>query len=176
MHQKNCLAILKIIDDVISQFRTYSKNIFYRKKIRIYTIREIWILFLRKIVFYCTATLRVKQMMINQKNTYYFRFEDGTLSFLSILSLRHGFDTLRRLNLDMDLISKHTFSLAQFVYRNLATLHHSNGKPVVVFYHDSAFNDITLQGGTVNFNLLRDDGEYVGNAEVSTYQLIFVFY
>lgn len=97
----------------------------------------------------------------------FFRFEDGTLPFLSILALRHGFDTLKRLNLDMNAISKHSFSLAQYVYKNLATLHHSNGKPVVIFYHDSTFNDINLQGSTVNFNLLRDNGEYVGNTEVS---------
>lgn len=67
----------------------------------------------------------------------------------------------------MNVISKHSFSLAQYVYKNLATLHHSNGKPVVIFYHDSTFDDINLQGSTVNFNLLRDNGEYVGNTEVS---------
>lgn len=101
-----------------------------------------------------------------------FRFEDGTLPFLSILSLRHGFDTIKRLNLDMDLISKHTFSIAKYVFYNLAILHHSNGKPVAVLYHDSLFESRASQGGIVNFNLLRPDGEYVGYAEVSNLNII----
>lgn len=88
------------------------------------------------------------------------------MPFLSILSLRHGLNTLKRLNLEMDMISIHTFSLAQYVFKTLASLHHSNGKPVVVLYHDSQFEDRGVQGGIVNFNLLRADGQYVGYAEV----------
>ncbi|KAK5644280.1 hypothetical protein RI129_008125 [Pyrocoelia pectoralis] len=94
------------------------------------------------------------------------RFEDGTLPFLSIIALKHGFDTLQRLKLSMDNISCHTFSLARYVYSNLKLLRHSNRKPVAVLYHDSDFDSINSQGGIVNFNLLRPSGEYVGYAEV----------
>lgn len=78
------------------------------------------------------------------------------------------------------MISKHTFSLAQYVFRNLTSLHHSNGQPVAVLYHDSHFEDRNVQGGIVNFNLLRADGQYVGYAEVFVryelkYQIVFVY-
>ncbi|XP_074035485.1 molybdenum cofactor sulfurase isoform X2 [Leptinotarsa decemlineata] len=95
-----------------------------------------------------------------------YQFEDGTLSFLSILSIKHGFDTIRRLKLNFDIISKHTFSLARYVYRNLISLHHSNGKPVSILYHDTTFEDPNFQGGKVNFTLLRPNGEHVGYSEV----------
>ncbi|XP_018567860.1 molybdenum cofactor sulfurase 3 isoform X2 [Anoplophora glabripennis] len=95
------------------------------------------------------------------------RFEDGTLPFLSILAIKHGFDTINRLNLNFDLISQHTFSLAQYVYRNLLLMHHSNGNPVVVLYHDTVFSNRDHQGGIVNFNLLRPNGDFIGYSEVS---------
>ncbi|XP_050504607.1 molybdenum cofactor sulfurase 3 isoform X2 [Diabrotica virgifera virgifera] len=94
------------------------------------------------------------------------RFEDGTLPFLSILALKYGFDTIKRLNLSFDLISEHTFSLAQYVYKRLLTLHHSNGAPVAILYHDTTFVTSQHQGPIVNFNLVRCNGEHVGYSEV----------
>lgn len=94
------------------------------------------------------------------------RFEDGTLPFLSILAIKHGFDTINRLNLNFDLISRHTFSLAQYVYRNLLIMHHSSGNPIAVLYHDTVFDNPAHQGGIVNFNLLRPNGNYIGYSEV----------
>lgn len=43
----------------------------------------------------------------------FFRLEDGTLPFLDILALRHGFATLTRLGRSMEAIQQHTFSLAR---------------------------------------------------------------
>ncbi|CAH1987697.1 unnamed protein product [Acanthoscelides obtectus] len=100
------------------------------------------------------------------RNRLHERFEDGTLPFLSILAVKHGFDTIRRLGLNFDLISKHVFSLAQYTYRNLITMHHSNGQPVAVLYHDTVFDNRSHQGAIVNFNLLRPNGEYIGYSEV----------
>jgi len=39
--------------------------------------------------------------------------EDGTLPFLDILALRHGFATLTRLGVSMAAIQQHTFNLAK---------------------------------------------------------------
>lgn len=100
------------------------------------------------------------------RDDLYKRFEDGTVAFLSILALREGIETHKRLNLNMDLISKHVFNLAKFVYNEMFKMHHSNGNPVAVLYHDTMFDNVEHQGGIVNFNLLRDDGEYVGYSEV----------
>ncbi|XP_019623568.1 PREDICTED: molybdenum cofactor sulfurase-like isoform X2 [Branchiostoma belcheri] len=93
------------------------------------------------------------------------RFEDGTLPFLDIIALRHGFDTLENLT-GMQYVSQHTFSLAQYVYLQLTSLKHHNGQPAAVVYTDTQFDDITTQGGIVNFNLLRANGNFVGYSEV----------
>ncbi|KAF2904992.1 hypothetical protein ILUMI_01176 [Ignelater luminosus] len=100
------------------------------------------------------------------RENLYERFEDGTLPFLSIVSLRHGFATWKRLRLRIVDISRHTFALAQYVFQRLVRLHHGNGKPAVVFYHDTDFQDVNSQGGIINFNLLRPSGEFIGYAEV----------
>ncbi|KAJ8966191.1 hypothetical protein NQ317_015411, partial [Molorchus minor] len=93
-------------------------------------------------------------------------FEDGTLSFLSILAIKYGFDTIKSFNLNFNIISQHTFSLAQYVYRNLLVLHHYNGSRAVILYQDTTFEDRNHQGGIINFNLLRPNGEYIGYSEV----------
>lgn len=97
---------------------------------------------------------------------YFYRFEDGTVPFLSILAIKHGFDTINRLNLNFDIISQHTFSLAQYVYRNLSVMHHFNAKPAVILYHDTIFENREHQGGIINFNLLRPNGDFIGYSEV----------
>ncbi|KAJ0178824.1 hypothetical protein K1T71_005599 [Dendrolimus kikuchii] len=99
------------------------------------------------------------------------RYEDGTLPFLSIIALKHCFEMMHRLvpkvvNGDiMETLSYHTFYLAKDLYHNLLELKHNNGKKAVVLYMDSDFSDIKKQGGVVTFNLLREDGSYIGYAE-----------
>ncbi|XP_024084503.1 molybdenum cofactor sulfurase isoform X2 [Cimex lectularius] len=94
------------------------------------------------------------------------RFEDGTLNFLSILSLNHGFSSLYDMVGSMDTVSRYCFNLAKYAFNSLLKLHHSNGNPAVHLYTDSAYDDITTQGNIVNFNLLRANGDYIGYAEV----------
>lgn len=96
-----------------------------------------------------------------------FRYEDGSLPYLSIYSLNEGFNTFSRFKLDMQMISKHIFHLAKYLYANLLTLHHGNGKPAVILYHDTTFEDSRYQGGIINFNLVRENGQFIGYAEVS---------
>lgn len=129
------------------------------KNIRLFTLNELK--FDKKAM--------ILTYFINSNNWYkmHFSFEDGTLPFLSIIALRHGFATLERLNLKFELISKHTFELVKYVYRSLTTYHHSNGKPLAILYHDTDFSNEENQGAIVNFNLLRNTGEYIGYAEVS---------
>lgn len=74
----------------------------------------------------------------------------------------------------METISHHTFYLAKDLYNELKNLKHPNGKRAVVFYMDTDFDDILKQGGIVTFNLVRDDGSYIGYAEVKiTYIILF---
>ncbi|KAG5864065.1 hypothetical protein JTB14_012991 [Gonioctena quinquepunctata] len=123
---------------------------------------------LKKIYFGGGAVSMVlsSQNVMVPRNTFHERFEDGTLPFLSIVSVKHGFDTIKRVGLNFDTISKHTFSLAQYVYRHFLTLHHSNGNPAVLLYHDTTFEDPIFQGGKINFTLLRENGDHIGYSEV----------
>lgn len=66
----------------------------------------------------------------------------------------------------MTRISRHCFNLAKYLFTNLKQLKYSNGRPVVKLYHDTDFESIATQGGIVNFNLLHDDGSFIGFAEV----------
>lgn len=68
----------------------------------------------------------------------------------------------------MDTINHHTFHLAKDLYEQLKALRHKNGKRAAILYMDSDFSDIREQGGIVTFNIMRDDGSYIGYAEVSS--------
>ncbi|XP_067639765.1 molybdenum cofactor sulfurase 3 isoform X2 [Eurosta solidaginis] len=101
------------------------------------------------------------------------RFEDGTLQFLTIVALLDSFRALERLvpptneQLSVQRISLHVYRLAKYCYESLASLQHSNGAKLIKFYNHNGYEDITLQGGIVTFNVLHDNGTYVGFAEVA---------
>ncbi|KAL0398999.1 UNVERIFIED_CONTAM: Molybdenum cofactor sulfurase [Sesamum radiatum] len=59
-------------------------------------------------------------------------FEDGTLAFVSIAALRHGFKILNALTISA--ISRHTTSLALYVRKALLNLRHVNGSRVCTLY------------------------------------------
>ncbi|CAH1774686.1 unnamed protein product, partial [Owenia fusiformis] len=105
------------------------------------------------------------QRFHNMRKNISDRFEDGTVSFLDIIALRHGFDTLNMFTGSTN-VPKHTFHLAWYTYTVLSNLRHSNQCPVARLYCDTEYRDVTTQGPIVNFNLLRPNGEYIGFAEV----------
>ncbi|KAJ8273011.1 hypothetical protein GJAV_G00096330 [Gymnothorax javanicus] len=101
------------------------------------------------------------------------RFEDGTVSFLDIISLHHGFETLQRLTGGMDNIQLHTFGLARHMYFLLSSLRHSNGKPLAQIYCDTNYEDPSMQGAILNFNLLDCQGNFVGYSQVEKLASLF---
>ena len=108
-------------------------------------------------------------LFINTLHSFYIsgRFEDGTVSFLDIVALRHGFETLQKFRLTMNIISRHTFKLASYVYNKMAAMCHDNGNPLCILYHGTeGFSNIDEQGGIVTFNLLRKDTSIIGYSEV----------
>lgn len=113
-------------------------------------------------------------------NEFFFacRFEDGTLPYLSIVSLLAGYETIEQLipGDSMQRISRHCFNLAKYLYESLKALKYSNGQNVIHFYHDTAFESISNQGGIVNFNVLHKDGSFVGFSEVLTEYFASYFY
>ncbi|XP_045209996.2 molybdenum cofactor sulfurase-like [Mercenaria mercenaria] len=94
------------------------------------------------------------------------KFEDGTVSFLDIISMQHGFEALQRLAGGISSISQHTFNLAQYFHHTLSTCCHGSGTRLAEIYCDGDFMDIQKQGAIVSFNLLRANGDYVGFSEV----------
>eukprot|EP00632_Arachnochrysis_sp_CCMP2950_P016105 CAMPEP_0185700436 /NCGR_PEP_ID=MMETSP1164-20130828/7493_1 /TAXON_ID=1104430 /ORGANISM="Chrysoreinhardia sp, Strain CCMP2950" /LENGTH=673 /DNA_ID=CAMNT_0028367387 /DNA_START=61 /DNA_END=2082 /DNA_ORIENTATION=+ len=89
------------------------------------------------------------------------RFEDGTVSFLGIAALRHGFAALRRVG-GPAAIERHADAVADALRSALGALRHANGRPVVALYgpRDSR------RGPVVNFNVLGADGASVSHIDV----------
>jgi len=99
------------------------------------------------------------------------RFEDGTINYLSIISLRHGLDWWRNVGLTPAKLSQHCFLLARYTHKRLRQLHHANNRAAVCLYADTAYDDPDCQGGIVNFNMVRDNGLFVGYMEVNVGQI-----
>ncbi|XP_055376872.1 molybdenum cofactor sulfurase 3 [Condylostylus longicornis] len=107
------------------------------------------------------------------------QYEDGTLSFLSIASLLEGFKTLERLVpstndlRSQQRISRHVFNLAKYFYESLNDLRHENGQKLIEFYNHTNYESSETQGGIVCFNILHEDGSYVGFAEVACIAAVY---
>ncbi|XP_027064091.1 molybdenum cofactor sulfurase isoform X1 [Coffea arabica] len=92
-------------------------------------------------------------------------FEDGTISYLSIASILHGFRILNTLT--MSAISRHTTSLATFVRKTLSAMKHENGTHVCTLYGANSSKVLFEgMGPIVSFNLRRPDGSWFGYREV----------
>ncbi|XP_065021542.1 molybdenum cofactor sulfurase-like isoform X1 [Musa acuminata AAA Group] len=91
--------------------------------------------------------------------------EDGTISFLAIASIRHGFKIINTLT--HSAISRHTASLATYTRTKMMDLKHENGAEVCKIYgrntSQAPYQDM---GPTIAFNLKRADGSWVGYREV----------
>ncbi|KAF7824910.1 molybdenum cofactor sulfurase isoform X1 [Senna tora] len=92
-------------------------------------------------------------------------FEDGTVSFLSIASIRHGFKILNTLTISA--ISRHTTSLALYTRKMLLGLRHGNGSSVCIIYGCHNSRELCHEiGPIISFNLKRSDGSWYGYREV----------
>ncbi|CAN2389178.1 molybdenum cofactor, partial [Pristimantis euphronides] len=94
------------------------------------------------------------------------RFEDGTVSFLDIIALKHGFDILQKLTGGMEKIRSHTHALASYTYSVLSALRYANGRPVVCIYSGTEVRTLDVQGPIINFNVLDENGEAIGYTQV----------
>ncbi|XP_066370368.1 molybdenum cofactor sulfurase isoform X1 [Miscanthus floridulus] len=90
--------------------------------------------------------------------------EDGTISFLSISSLRYGFKIIDMLTISA--IARHTGSLATYVRNKMLELKHSNEKNVCIIYGQASKENYQKMGPTITFNLKREDGTWFGYREV----------
>jgi molybdenum cofactor sulfurtransferase len=107
----------------------------------------------------------------------------GTVHFRGIAALGHGLDELNRRG-GMSRIRDHAHCLAAELSRRLKALRHANGRLAIALYgawggtnkpkpsrhttKTATSNDLQVQAGpTVAFNVIREDGSYVGYNEVS---------
>lgn len=89
------------------------------------------------------------------------RFEDGTLPFLDIISLRHGLRVFDALG-GVTAIQRHVDSLGQYLYEQASQLHHSNGAPLLEIYGSHGRpNSALRQGSTLTFSLVDPSGGYL---------------
>ncbi|KAM9344702.1 molybdenum cofactor sulfurase [Symphorus nematophorus] len=94
------------------------------------------------------------------------RFEDGTVAFLDIIAVNHGFEALYRITGGMHNIQQHTFGLARYTYMLLSSLCHGNGRPVAQIYTEGQFESPSTQGAILNFNLIDSHGQIIGYSQV----------
>lgn len=95
------------------------------------------------------------------------KFEDGTVAFLDIIALRHGFDFLEHTLGGVAEVQKHVHALTRYSYARLSSLRHANGAPMVLLFGNHAYPAADhMQGGILNFEVLDETG-----AEVS-YKLV----
>ncbi|XP_075155094.1 molybdenum cofactor sulfurase [Haematobia irritans] len=129
-----------------------------------------------KKTYYGGGTVNIAMTRENfheKREVFTSRFEDGTIPFLAISSILEGFRTLDRLipptkeKSTMERISCYVFQLAQYGFKSLADLKHSNGQPLLMFYNHNGYENKTIQGGVITFNVLNDDGSFVGFAELA---------
>jgi molybdenum cofactor sulfurtransferase len=96
--------------------------------------------------------------------------EEGTLPFHSIIALGCAMDVHQQLYGSMDAISQHTSFLARRLYTGLFRLRYNNGRHVCVIYNEDldheSYTSAKIQGGTVAFNVVREDGTYVEYSQV----------
>nr|CAD1834558.1 unnamed protein product [Ananas comosus var. bracteatus] len=91
--------------------------------------------------------------------------EDGTLSFLAIASIRHGFKIVD--SLTKSAIVRHTKSLTTYARNIMVGLKHGNGSNVCTIYGRETSKVLSsTYGPTISFNLKREDGSWFGYREV----------
>uniref|UniRef100_A0A914H0P7 MOSC domain-containing protein n=1 Tax=Globodera rostochiensis TaxID=31243 RepID=A0A914H0P7_GLORO len=99
------------------------------------------------------------------------RFEDGTCNFYAISALLHAFEEFDQNDFG------HAMNFAEKAFDALSQMKHPNGAPIAIIYgkgwteHQKIKNSYKcekkiVQGPIVNFNLLREDGTFVGFVEV----------
>ncbi|XP_020269187.1 molybdenum cofactor sulfurase isoform X2 [Asparagus officinalis] len=103
--------------------------------------------------------------LVNRRESIEQLLEDGTLPFLSIASIRHGFKIIDSLTISS--IARHTASLATYVRNAIVSLKHENGSDLCTLYGSNMTKVLPPDlGPTIAFNLKRDDGSWFGYREV----------
>jgi molybdenum cofactor sulfurtransferase len=85
------------------------------------------------------------------------KYEDGTLPFLEIASLKAGFDAMESLG-GIDRVSEYVDCLGSYLSNQLQLLKHSNGRSLVHLY-GKHYENPSRQSSIANFQLVMPSGE-----------------
>ncbi|XP_046683524.1 molybdenum cofactor sulfurase [Homalodisca vitripennis] len=96
------------------------------------------------------------------KTVLHERFEDGTAHFHGIVAVGHALNWLESSGLDMIMISDHCHRLIRYLFHALREIRYYNLRPAVLIYADSNYEDPSIQGPIINFNLLDENGSILG--------------
>jgi len=88
-------------------------------------------------------------------------FEDGTVDFLNIPGVAMGLDHLETVG--VDLIHTRCACLTRWLIRDLNSIHHSNGRPVVRIYGPGEEGP---RGGAITMNFYAHDGTVIDHHRV----------
>lgn len=82
------------------------------------------------------------------------RFEDGTINYLHIPAVKNGLDYLEKIGIEKihDRVENHT----RFLLETFSSLQHKNGAALIGVYGPKSSKN---RGGTIIFNVLKDNGE-----------------
>ena len=105
------------------------------------------------------------QDVYNKRKTLEDWFEDGTIPFLSIISLEYGIKQIK--NFGFSAIQNHTMMLTYYTMNQLKNLKHGNRRTVCLLYGNHYINNITfdhykqIQGPIITFNIIDNLGKYI---------------
>jgi molybdenum cofactor sulfurtransferase len=94
------------------------------------------------------------------------KFEDGTVNFLSIIALNHGFDVYESLG-GVEAVQGHVYAVAEYFATRLQAMRHDNGRPLARLASDFSYG-MERQGGIVTFDVLDTNSHFVGYAKVAS--------
>ena len=101
-----------------------------------------------------------------KSNTIHDFLEDGTLPFHNIVALTHAIAIHERIFGPAKSISIHTAHISAWLYQQLSSLKHANGRHVMEMHKDenATHGDPETQGPIIAFSLRRSDGAYIGSS------------
>jgi selenocysteine lyase/cysteine desulfurase len=90
-------------------------------------------------------------------------FEDGTIDYLNIPAVGIGLKHIQHIGIET--IHDRVMCLTDWLIKNLITLRHSNGKPLIVLYGPA---DTTMRGGTITVNFYDADSKIFDYRQVES--------
>jgi len=125
-----------------------------------------------------TVNISIAEEDFTQRRSEEDGWENGTLPFLSLRSLKHGFDQIGRLSFGR--IEAHTRALTEYTAHRMSAMRHHNGAKVCELYGRHSFSEVEArspqaqrtfevgQGPIIAFNVVRSEGTYLGYRELET--------